>query len=36
MVQKRKCEVVQRANDDGTVTFAAKVAAKPAMVISIR
>lgn len=35
-VQKRKCEVVQRTNADGTVTFAAKVAAKPAMVISIR
>ena len=35
-VQKRKCEVVRRANADGTVTFVAKVAAKPAMVISIR
>lgn len=35
-VQKRKCEVVQRTNADGTVTFAVKVAAKPAMVISIR
>lgn len=35
-VQKRKCEVVRRTNVDGTVTFAAKVAAKPAMVISIR
>ena len=35
-VQKRKCEVVQRTNADGTVTFVAKIAAKPAMVISIR
>ena len=35
-LEKRKCEVVRRVNDDGSVTFVANVATKTGMVISVR